>query len=150
MEQKNKEKGKAAFILKERYQKYQLQHADDGSNLNAINHDSAVDEHLEWFEVEDNGDVHIFNEPGPGTVGGGTLDDVDEPCPSKSANGNGKQVKARFGRRRTHNEQTLVCPCGVIFARATMFGAEAVSNFLVSLVFIHDMSVLTSDAIGHA
>ena len=129
MEKKNKEKGNAAFILKERYQKYQLQHPAEGSNLTT--HDSTVDEHLEWSEVESNGDVHIFNEPDPGTVGGGTLDDVEEPCPSKSMHGNRNPVKARFGRRRTHNEQTLVRPCGVIFARATMFGAEAVSNFLV-------------------
>ncbi|KJA21479.1 hypothetical protein HYPSUDRAFT_140419 [Hypholoma sublateritium FD-334 SS-4] len=131
MEKKNKEKGNAAFILKERYQKYQLQHPDEGSNLTT--HDSTVDEHLEWFEVESNGDVHIFNEPDPGTVGGGTLDDIEEPCPSKSMHGNGNPIKARFGRRRTHNEQTLVHPCGVIFARTTMFGAEAVSNFLVML-----------------
>ncbi len=40
-------------------------------------------------------------------------------------------LKAQFGRRRTHNEQTLVRPCGIIYARATMFGTEAVSNFLV-------------------
>ncbi|KAL0567980.1 hypothetical protein V5O48_014014 [Marasmius crinis-equi] len=38
------------------------------------------------------------------------------------------QVKARFGWRRTHNEQLVVCTCGVIAARATMFGAEAISG----------------------
>ncbi|PPR02945.1 hypothetical protein CVT24_012157 [Panaeolus cyanescens] len=53
------------------------------------------------------------------------------PCPTKSLTGNRPILKAQFGRRRTHNEQTLVRPCGVIFARATMYGAEAVSNFLV-------------------
>ncbi|KAK1234616.1 hypothetical protein PQX77_002180 [Marasmius sp. AFHP31] len=45
----------------------------------------------------------------------------------KSDLGN-RQVKARFGRRRTHNEQLIVCSCGVIAARATMFGAEAISG----------------------
>jgi hypothetical protein len=74
----------------------------------------------------------VFNEPELGTVGGGVDDksvEVD-PCPSKSNVGN-RVFKAQFGRRRTHNEQTLVRPCGIIYARATMFGAEAVSNFLV-------------------
>jgi hypothetical protein len=72
----------------------------------------------------------------PGSVG--VVDQDSEtasippvPCPSKSPAGNQPTFKALFGRRRTHNEQTLVQPCGVIFARATMFGAEAVSNFLV-------------------
>jgi hypothetical protein len=72
--------------------------------------------------------VHI--QKNPGTIG--VVDDSQEPCPSKSATGN-HTVKAQFGRCRTHNEQTLVRPCGVIFARATMFGAEAVSNFLIML-----------------
>jgi hypothetical protein len=40
-----------------------------------------------------------------------------------------------LGRQRTHNEQTLIRPCGVIHARATMYGAEAVSNVLVSSSF---------------
>ncbi|KAF8168760.1 hypothetical protein BJ912DRAFT_1025727 [Pholiota molesta] len=133
MEQKNKEKGKAAFILKERYQKYQLLHPDEGESSTDHGPAVTVDEHLEWFEVEDGGNVRIFNEPDPGTIGGGTLDEGDETCPSKLALGNAKAVKARFGRRRTHNKQTLVRPCGVIFARATMFGAEAVSNFLVMI-----------------
>ncbi|TFK59183.1 hypothetical protein BDN72DRAFT_906089 [Pluteus cervinus] len=38
-----------------------------------------------------------------------------------------KPPKARFARRRSHNEQLIVSCCGVIIARATMFGAEAVS-----------------------
>ncbi|KAI0047167.1 hypothetical protein FA95DRAFT_1492972 [Auriscalpium vulgare] len=45
----------------------------------------------------------------------------------KSDEGN-RKPKARFARRRTHNEQLVVCCCGVIAARATMFGAEAISG----------------------
>ncbi|KAI0039532.1 hypothetical protein FA95DRAFT_1585268 [Auriscalpium vulgare] len=55
---------------------------------------------------------------------------TDAPCPSKSATGNVKR-KAQFGRRRTHNEQIIVRPCGVVVARATFYGAEAVSNVLL-------------------
>ncbi|KAF6765823.1 hypothetical protein DFP72DRAFT_798441 [Ephemerocybe angulata] len=36
------------------------------------------------------------------------------------------EPKAGFGRRRTHNEQILVAPCGIIIARETFFGAEGV------------------------
>ena len=41
------------------------------------------------------------------------------------------KVRAQFGRRRTHNEQIIVAPCGVIIARATFYGAEAVSSVAV-------------------
>ena len=95
----------------------------------------AVEETEEWFEIQKDkvtgsDDVHIFHAPNAGSVG--TADDF-VPCDTKSVTGN-RKVKAQFGRRRTHNEQLLVRPCGVIFARATFFGAEAVSNVLVSLV----------------
>ncbi|KZP25675.1 hypothetical protein FIBSPDRAFT_733502 [Athelia psychrophila] len=61
-------------------------------------------------------------------------DDVDNPADyststdvPKSDEGN-RKPKARLGRRRTHNEQLIVCCCGVIAARTTMFGAEAISG----------------------
>ncbi|KIJ57565.1 hypothetical protein HYDPIDRAFT_104097, partial [Hydnomerulius pinastri MD-312] len=44
----------------------------------------------------------------------------------KSEEGN-RKLRARFGQRRTHNEQLIMRPCGVILARATFFGSEAVS-----------------------
>ena len=36
--------------------------------------------------------------------------------------------KARFARRRTHNEQLIVSSCGIINARGTMYGAESISG----------------------
>ncbi|KAG8916709.1 hypothetical protein FRC02_003630 [Tulasnella sp. 418] len=50
-----------------------------------------------------------------------------EVCDSKSPTGNVK-VSARFSRRRTHNEQLIIRPCGVILHRATFFGSEAISG----------------------
>ncbi|KAH8078731.1 hypothetical protein BXZ70DRAFT_901892 [Cristinia sonorae] len=38
------------------------------------------------------------------------------------------RLRAQFGRRRTHNEQVLVAPCGVIIARTTFYGAEAIGS----------------------
>ena len=63
-----------------------------------------------------------------------TLDDDDEnhiDSVHKSDAGN-KVPKARFARRRTHNEQLIVSCCGVVLARGTMFGAEAISGVKVS------------------
>ena len=42
-----------------------------------------------------------------------------------------KRVRARFGRKRTHNEQILVAPCGMILARETFYGAEAIGTCAV-------------------
>ena len=42
-----------------------------------------------------------------------------------------KRVKAQFARSRTHNEQLIVAPCGMIKARRTMFFAEAISEVAV-------------------
>ncbi|PPQ67448.1 hypothetical protein CVT26_007242 [Gymnopilus dilepis] len=49
-----------------------------------------------------------------------------ETCEGKPEVGN-RKLKAYFGRRRTHNEQIIMRPCGVILSRATFFGSEAVS-----------------------
>ena len=133
-ERKNKEKGASNFILKERFWHTQVSQPVDTLNTQQIDHIDDVEETtIEWFEVDDSTNtVRLKSRANPGTVGtddDGAVPPLD-PCPSKSASGN-RVVKAQFSRRRTHNEQTLVCPCGIIYARATMFGAEAVSNFLV-------------------
>ena len=53
-----------------------------------------------------------------------------------SAQDNSKpRMKARFSRRRTHNEQIIVAPCGVILSRATFFGAEGVGSVIVRPFF---------------
>jgi hypothetical protein len=52
-------------------------------------------------------------------------------CDGKPDTGN-RQLRAYFGRRRTHNEQLIMRPCGVILSRATFFGSEAVSAVNVS------------------
>ncbi|TFK45431.1 hypothetical protein OE88DRAFT_1721508 [Heliocybe sulcata] len=48
-------------------------------------------------------------------------------CPSKSTSGN-RKLRALFGRRRTHNEQIFVRPCGIIVACATFYGAEGLAQ----------------------
>jgi len=48
-------------------------------------------------------------------------------CNGKTSSSMGR-LRARFGRRRTHNEQLVVRPCGVILSRATLYGSEALSG----------------------
>ncbi|KAJ3723383.1 hypothetical protein C8R42DRAFT_695872 [Lentinula raphanica] len=57
---------------------------------------------------------------------GDLIDDADDPV-HKSEKGN-RPSRALFSRRRTHNEQLVVCTCGIIAARATMYGAESISG----------------------
>lgn len=45
-----------------------------------------------------------------------------------------KKIRARFGRTRTHTEQILVAPCGMIIARETFYFAEAIPSVVVSKV----------------
>jgi hypothetical protein len=47
-----------------------------------------------------------------------------------------KSLRAQFGRKRTHNEQLFVAPCGMIIARETFFHAEAIYSVIVSLFFV--------------
>ena len=88
-----------------------------------------LEEDNTWFEANHDGSIKIFTETDPGTTAGGIND--EEPCPAVKSELGNRKLKAQFGRRRTHSEQLLVRPCGVIVARATFFGAEAVSNVLV-------------------
>lgn len=60
-------------------------------------------------------------------------DSAVNTCPDKPATGN-RRLRAQFGRKRTHNEQIIVAPCGVIIARSTFYGAEAVKSIVVSLL----------------
>ena len=70
----------------------------------------------------------------PGTMGELNLTVAEALCPSKADTGNQK-IKAQFGQQQTHNKQVIVQPFGIICSHATFFGAEAVSNILVSLLF---------------
>jgi hypothetical protein len=44
-----------------------------------------------------------------------------------------KKIRALFGQKRTHNEQIIVAPCGIILAWETFYGAEAITTVVVSI-----------------
>lgn len=54
-----------------------------------------------------------------------------------------RKICAQFGRRRSHNKQIFVAPCGTIIARETFFGAEAISSVAVSLQSCIKLYLLT-------
>lgn len=53
----------------------------------------------------------------------------------RSQNDGKKRLRAQFGRKRTHNEQIIIAPCGVIIARTTFYGAEAIGSVVVECPF---------------
>ena len=130
MEKKHHECSTGSFLYKERLQRAKIsQPVDSFSNSRHVP-EQDIQEDFETFAVNDQDNVTMHTQKNTGMVGTLDHDVLPVPCPSKSVTGN-QMLKAQFGSQRTHNEQTLVRPCGVIYARATMFGAEAVSNFLV-------------------
>lgn len=86
--------------------------------------------------MQDGETARLVVDSNPATVG--ELEPGEErleplPCPAKKSD-EGKKIRAQFARKRVHNEQTLMFPCGIFFARASFYNAEAVSNVLVGYI----------------
>jgi hypothetical protein len=91
-------------------------HSQSYSRLNP-NHIGPGIAGEEVFDID--GDNHVVSE------------EAGPPAhPHGPVTGN-KRIRAQFARKRTHNEQLIVAPCGVIIARTTFFGSEAVSSVAV-------------------
>jgi hypothetical protein len=58
--------------------------------------------------------------------------EVDTPNHCKGKTSGKSKVKARFGRRRTHNDELCVNCCGIIVGRTTCYGSEGVNGVRVS------------------
>lgn len=131
MECLSTEQSKANFQLSQRLMRQKVAHPNDALAETKLAELVDLEDSEEWFKVgEDDSEVHMFTINNPGATG--ELDaDIMETCPTHPETRN-RKLKAQFGRRRTHNEQVIVRPCGVISSRATFFAAKAVSNVLVS------------------
>jgi hypothetical protein len=68
--------------------------------------------------------------------------------PSAKPTTNQKQICVQFGCQRTHNEQVIVAPSGMILAQETFCEAEAVSTIVVSSLFL-SFPVLTLFGLGN-
>ncbi|KAF8581031.1 hypothetical protein K439DRAFT_1648016 [Ramaria rubella] len=106
LEEYHKLQGKAMFQLKRRLQRVKAGQGHD--SLAQPDDPSALTGSENGVVLEDASTAH---EP-------------EGHCAGKPSSGN-KKIHARFGRRRTHNEELCVATCGVILGRATFFGSEA-------------------------
>jgi len=104
----HRERGQARFQLKEC-----LQHACIAHPNNSDVVDSAV-------AGEDDDKEEEFVEG-------------DSVQPAEASQVKEGKVWAQFSHKRTHNEQIIVAPCGMIIAQETFYGTEAVSSVIVSV-----------------
>ncbi|RXW14191.1 hypothetical protein EST38_g11661 [Candolleomyces aberdarensis] len=95
-------KGKAMFQLKARLEHAKVAHLNDAMPF-----------------------ARMGGEPGGEDTG--NVSETEDDTSAKSTNA-AASIKVRHGRKRTHNEQLFVAPCGVIVARETFYGAEAVGS----------------------
>ena len=111
VENVHNDRGQARFQLKERLRRAQLAHPPDAFPVEAANISQLVE--------DDNAEEEF------GFNSGGQLIPVEEHATQK------KTLRAQFGRKRTHNEQLFVAPCGIIIARETFYHAEAIYSVIV-------------------
>jgi hypothetical protein len=132
------DRGKAMFQLRRRLDKKYLSNTgsqphpitsnEPNSPQEPIDEDPLIESDREFDHDEpncDNDDEDIVE------IAVDTIDEVLTPCSDKSAEGHRKTF-ARFGRRRTHNEQLCVTSCGIVLGRATFYGAEGPNSVRVS------------------
>ena len=102
-------RGQAQFQLKERLKRAQVTHPNDAVTAE-VDHSLIADDEMEHrFLIDERGQI--------------SLDASDL-----------KRIRALFGRKRTHNEQIIVAPCGMILAREIFYAAEAISTVVVCAV----------------
>ncbi|KDR67274.1 hypothetical protein GALMADRAFT_283614 [Galerina marginata CBS 339.88] len=113
-------RGESRVQLQEKLKRQRVSHPNDAlpdKDLDVA--DLIDDEEEEEFEINEEDLIHGVHE--------GVSDPRGASPVRTSGSANKKRISARFGRKRTHNEQILVAPCGVILARETFYGAEAIS-----------------------
>ena len=121
------EQGWAMFQLKQRFAKVNAV-AMEGSD------DGAEDDEEDEILMDESGEVV---EAAPEAIG-------MVECTEKPPAGQ-RRAFARFGRRRTHNEQLCVASCGVILGRATFYGAEGPNSVQVRACFFLHVCVYECD-----
>ena len=101
----------AHFQLKERLQRARVAHPSD-----AIVQDVGVVDLIDADDEEE--DLEITGQ-------------------DSAAKNPPKRIRVRLGRKRTHNEQIIVAPCGMIIARETFYGAEGIGSVIVGLIYLY-------------
>jgi len=121
------ERGQAWFQLQEQLQQARIAHPKDAIGM------------LSWFLSQN---PLLISLPGEVFSGNSEVADMDgdekefgvvngHVLPGAVAPSSQRKLQAQFGWKRTHNEQIIVAPCGIILARETFYGAEAVATVMV-------------------
>ena len=120
VEKVHNERGQARFQLQERLKRARVAHPSDsiGETVNDVS---------ELADVESDEEFELAN--------GKVLPSQASHTSSDPTGKRNNRLRAQYGRKRTHNEQVIVAPCGMIIARETFFGAEAVSSVVVCFFF---------------
>jgi hypothetical protein len=135
-------RGEGRFQLKDRLARQRVAHPNDSVaadvNLTEL---EDIDAAEEQFSLDDDGRVmpdsgytsfenqEVEGRGNTSHNGSDTMEGVEVEAGQEVPEP--KKLRAQFGRKRTHNEQIMVAPCGTILSRATFFGAEAVSTVIV-------------------
>jgi len=118
--------GQSRVQLQEKLKRQRVSHPNDGI-AKEVEIGELIDDDIEEEEFEVDGQdpnlVHGVNEG---------VSDLRGTSPPQTGSPTKKRISAQFGRRRTHNEQILVAPCGMILACETFYGAEAIATCAVS------------------
>ena len=124
-EKMHNDQGQSRFQLRERLKRAQIACPNDSASISAdseLDLETNLDDSLLDDPVDRNGEVEFdLTQDGhaiPTSVGTTTAS---------------RKLRAHFGRKRTHNEQLFVAPCGIIIARETFYHSEAPSSVVVSL-----------------
>lgn len=109
LELQYQDRGKAMFQLKHRLEQIKSSQTHDSLSTGGI----SVGQHddLEGAGIDAADQDVIVDENGI--------------CDTGKPDGGNRKLRARFGRRRTHNDELCVGSCGIILGRATFFGSEA-------------------------
>lgn len=128
LERRYKAKGEAAFQLTERLLKSQMTHLNNSEPIPLASPTTADDEDSvpDMLPVDDDDDDDELEE-------GEWEDEEDKRAGLPSV------LKGTFGRKRSHNEQLLINPCGMIIARATFYNSESLPSVaVISMPFMYD------------
>jgi KDZ transposase family protein len=106
-EQIHQDRQQAHFQLKERLQRARVAHPSD-----AIAQDVNVADLIDADDEEE--DLEITGQ-------------------DSAAKNPRKRIRVQLGRKRTHNEQIIVAPCGMIIAHEMFYGAEGIGSVIVSV-----------------
>lgn len=120
------EQGKAMFQLCDRLRRVRTSQTHDALSAEV----PIADDESGALEGSGVGDDHEI-----------LIDSEGNECDGKLPTGN-RKVKARLGRRRTHNEELCVASCGVILGRTTFFGSESPTNVRVSSHQLRQLSLI--------